>query len=170
MIFAISPAMEEQLLQLEYLDIALTIGATWWVPLIESIHVLAATLVVGMLLMIDLRLLGLAARRYEPQLILRQQLPWVWGAFITAVITGGLMFITNALAYASNTAMQYKLLLIVLAGMNTLILHGALRHSRNKNRDNTTSSKLPFEKISGALSLTVWVGVIIAGRWIGHLS
>ncbi|GAB1255601.1 hypothetical protein NBRC116494_01030 [Aurantivibrio plasticivorans] len=173
MIINITPSMEESLLQLEYLDIALTIGATWWFPFIESIHVLAATFMLGMLLMVDLRLLGVAAKHYSVNSILKQQLPWVWLGFVVAVVTGGLMFITNALAYASNPAMQYKLLLILIAGLNTVFLHALLKPmKRVADQLNSVSSNTGFQltAVAGGVSLSIWVAIIFAGRWIGHIQ
>ena len=70
-------------------------------PVIESVHVLAICLVVGSILVVDLRLLGLASTKW-PAGRLTAILPLTWCAFVVAVASGGLMFISNAAKYLSN--------------------------------------------------------------------
>ncbi len=55
------------------------IGGTSWFPFLESIHVIAAALLVGAIATIDLRLLGVGAVRYPLSTLGREILPWVWG-------------------------------------------------------------------------------------------
>ena len=159
-------ALEEVWLRLEELPLANHIGETWWFPLLESIHVLAAALVVGSILTVDLRLLGLAARRYQVSRVVGELVPWSVGAFVVAVTTGTGLFITRASGYMDNTAFQIKLVLLVFAGINIAVFH--LRTFWNVAE--WEPSSLPFgAKLAGAASLGIWAGVMLAGRWIGHL-
>src|ERR687896_99295 len=89
---------------LENLPIAGHIGATWWFPFLESIHVVSATFVVGSILMVDLRLLGLAARAYPVSRITKEVVPWTYRACAVSVATGAGMFISRASHYADNRA------------------------------------------------------------------
>ena len=73
---------------LEGLPLAEHIGFTWWFPFLESIHVLAVGFLVGSILMVDVRLLGLAALRYPASRMTRELLPWTWAAFCLAIVTG----------------------------------------------------------------------------------
>ena len=56
-----------------------SIGFTAWFPFLESIHVLAIGLVVGSILMVDLRLLGVAGLSYAASRMIRELIPWTWG-------------------------------------------------------------------------------------------
>ena len=71
-------------------------------PVVESVHVLAICLVVGSILVVDLRLLGLASTKWPVSRVTRAILPLTWGAFIVAVASGGLMFKSNATKYLGN--------------------------------------------------------------------
>ena len=71
-------------------------------PLIESAHVIGLTLVFGTIMIIDLRMLGLAWTRRPFSVIADEVLRWTWVAFGIAAVTGALMFITNAAAYYQN--------------------------------------------------------------------
>ena len=92
-------------------------------PWIESVHVLAIVLVVGTISIIDLRLLGVASLDRAATRLMRDVLPWTWGAFVFAAITGGLLFSSNAPKYAHNFFFQGKLVFLVAAGLNMAIFH-----------------------------------------------
>jgi hypothetical protein len=154
-------------LGLEYLPIAEQIGATWLFPLVNSLHVLSVTLMLGALLMLDLRLAGLAARLYPISDLSRDFLPWIWTAFIIAVISGLGLFITRASAHVLNPAFQWKIVLMVCAGVNMLALHWLLK----KLPADFGGAKTPplWIRFSGVTSLLLWAGVMLGGRWMGHI-
>jgi hypothetical protein len=149
------------------LPLSTHIGETWWFPLLESFHVLASTFVVGSILMLDLRLLGLAARQHPVSRIVRETVPWTRAAFGVAALTGLGMFITQPGRYAGNRAFQAKLVLLVLAGINMAVFH--LRTVRSVERWDTAEATTTAARFAGAGSILLWVGILLAGRWIGHL-
>src|SRR5262245_2744694 len=79
-------------------------------PIVESIHVLAAATVFGTILIVDLRLLGFPNTRRSFTRISHEMLRVTWAAFFCAVITGALMFAANANTYYGNTAFRFKML------------------------------------------------------------
>ena len=154
-------------LDIEEWTISWTIGGTNWFPLLESIHVIAAAMVVGTILWVDLRLIGVAAVQYPITTMSRELVPWTWGAFVIATITGIGMFITRAASHVLNPAFQSKMVLLVLAGLNMAYFHFKLyKDIAQCDSLGITSIQL---KIAGSLSLFLWVGVMLAGRWIGHI-
>lgn len=143
------------------------IGGTAWFPFLESIHVIAAAMVVGSILMVDLRLLGLAATRYPITTLSKELVPWSWGAFVIATITGLGMFITRAASHVVNPAFQWKIVLLVLAGANMVYFH--FRVYRQIERwDSAIATPIQL-KVIGSMSLFLWAGVMLAGRWVGHI-
>lgn len=153
-------------LNLEYLPLAEQIGATWLFPLFNSLHVISITLMLGALLMLDLRLSGVAATRYPVKVLSRDFLPWVWTAFVVAVLTGLGLFITRASAHVLNPAFQWKMVLMALAGINMLVLH---KYYLRGYLQQSESPAPAAAKLSGYLSLVLWAGVMLAGRWVGHI-
>lgn len=143
------------------------IGFTAWFPFLESIHVLAVGLVFGSILMIDLRLLGVAALRYPVSSMIRELIPWTWFAFSIAAVTGTALFMTRAGAYPYNPALQAKMVLLLLAcGNMALFQFRTFRHIESWD----TAVATPISaKLAGAASLILWVAIILAGRWTGHL-
>jgi hypothetical protein len=134
-------------------------------PWIECVHVLALTLVIGSISMVDLRLIGLTARKRSVAQITASVLPVTWAAFGVAVITGGLLFSSNATTYSQNACFQAKLLLIALAGLNMCAYHVLLGRRAGEW---TTSALTPLRaRAVGALSLCLWIAIAACGRWIG---
>jgi hypothetical protein len=134
-------------------------------PWIESVHVLAIVLVVGTVAIVDLRLIGVASLDRAAARLMRDVLPFTWGAFVIAAITGSLMFSSNAKIYAHNFFFQGKLVLLALAGLNMAVFHvvgaGDIRHWGATRRTPLAA------KAAGAASLLVWAAVVAFGRWIG---
>jgi len=135
-------------------------------PWIESVHVLAITLVVGTIAIVDLRLIGLASRDRPVVRLTGDVLRCTWIAFAVAAITGVLLFSSNAFNYAHNDHFQRKLVFLVLAGINMAIFH--LFVGRDVGRWGISPLATPLRaKIAGAISLLIWIGVVAFGRWVG---
>ena len=152
---------------LEEQPLSAEIGATWWFPLLESIHVLASTFVVGTIVTVDLRLLGLIARQHPVSRIVREVVPWTQAAFVVAAVTGVGMFITQATRYADNRAFQIKVVLLVLAGLNMAAFHG--RTFRTVAGWDVSHRVPAAGMFAGACSILLWIGIMLSGRWVGHL-
>jgi hypothetical protein len=134
-------------------------------PLIESVHVVSICLVVGSILVVDLRLLGLASLDRSVSRVTRGILPLTWFAFAVAVASGSLMFISNATKYLENGYFITKLLLIGAAGLNMVIFHAI--SARNQPQWEN-KARLPFPaRLAGGLSILLWISVVACGRWIG---
>ncbi len=134
-------------------------------PFIESVHVLSICLVVGSILAVDLRLLGLASIRRSVSRVTHGILPLTWCAFVVAVASGGLLFISNATKYLGNGFFIAKLCLIGAAGLNMVIFH-AISAKDLPRWENETRLPLPA-RLAGGLSILLWVAVVACGRWIG---
>ncbi|MSO98983.1 MAG: hypothetical protein EXR11_12325 [Rhodospirillaceae bacterium] len=140
----------------------------WLFPTIETIHVLALTMVVGTIAMVDLRLLGLRNAATAVDELTAEILPWSWTAFVFAVASGLSMFISKAVTYAYNPPFLFKITLIALAGLNMAIFHlGAFRTVRAW----ASISRPPLgARVAGAFSLLAWILVVIMGRWVGFTT
>jgi len=139
-------------------------GATLF-PWIECMHVLALTTVIGSIALVDLRLIGVTSRERSVAQVTDEALPLTWSAFAVAVMTGSLMFVSNAVAYGHNTFFLIKLGLLVCAGLNMAVYQGFLNRGSDQWVD---AARTPLRaRVAGAVSLTLWVGVVAAGRWIG---
>ena len=140
-------------------------GAVPAMPVVESIHVLAAVTILGTLLIVDLRLLGLRDPRRAVTRMSKELLPIAWLAFGAAVLTGALMFSTNAHTYFFNTAFRVKMLALLFAGLNMAVFQ--LVTIRNVAAWDASARPPRAARWAGALSLLLWACVVLLGRWIG---
>ena len=134
-------------------------------PWIESVHVLAITLVVGSIGIVDLRLLGWASVNRSITAVAAEVLPFTWGAFVFAVLTGGALFSSHSVGYADNFQFRMKMLLLLCAGINMLAFHAVM----GRGIGQWTEPKItPWQgKIAGTVSLALWISIVAFGRWIG---
>ena len=137
-------------------------------PLIESFHVIGLTLVFGTILIIDLRLLGIASTRRPFSRITSDIMKWTWAAYVLTATTGVLMFTTNAGVYYHNFFFRTKILLIVLAGINMLVFESTT--GRTVHRWDKDAAAPRAGKTAAALSLLLWIAIIFMGRWIGFTT
>ena len=137
-------------------------------PLIESTHVIGLTLVFGTIAIIDLRLLGLASTNRSFQRLAADIMKWTWVAFAVSAATGSLMFITNAAVYYHNAYFRAKIALLFLAAINMLVFELTTRRTVAQwDRD---ASAPPLGRAVAAVSLVIWISVIVTGRMIGFTT
>jgi hypothetical protein len=142
-------------------------GTEWLFPIIETLHVMALTIFMGSIAMMDLRLLGVASRSSRVSMLAKELLPVTRTAWCLAAIFGSLMFISKARTYAGNPQFQLKFVCMGLAAANMLVFHlGAFRHVNTWDTGGPPRSA----KIAGALSLALWIGVVFMGRWTGFTT
>ncbi len=137
-------------------------------PVLESVHVMALSVVFGTIVIVDLRALGIASAQRPFARLSSELLRITWAAFAVAALTGTLMFMTNARVYASNTSFRIKMVLLVIAGLNMALFH--LTAGRSIARWDRAPSAPGFGKVTATLSLVVWIAVIFAGRVIGFTT
>lgn len=152
---------------LEHRPFAISIAeSTWCFPIVETIHVLALTVVVGSVAMMDLRLLGVGNKDRPASEVIAGSLPWAWSAFAVAFVAGSLMFCSKAASYYVNLPFRIKLVCLALAALNMLVFH--LFTARDM--PSWDSGKPPLgARLAATFSLTLWVIIVAAGRWVGFV-
>jgi len=137
-------------------------------PAVETVHVIAITTVIGLIAIVDLRLLGLAARSYSITRLSCAMLPATWIAFVLALMTGALLFASQPATYFDNTAFRLKIALILLAGVNMMVFH---RLTMRNIASWDEAGSIPLgARAAGGLSLVIWILVVAFGRWIGFTT
>jgi hypothetical protein len=136
----------------------------WAFTTVQVAHFFAVSLVLGTIAIVDLRLLGVAAIKRPFAELSRQLLPFTWAAFVLAVATGSLLFISQATDYFVNPVFWFKMSLIVLAGINMMIFEFiTVRDVEKWNLDPTPP---PRARLAGGISIACWALVIVLGRII----
>jgi hypothetical protein len=141
-------------------------NSTWMFPALEALHFLGLILLIGSLLVVDARLLGVGAR--VPVNAVMAFLPWSLVGFAINLVTGIMFFVSDPNTYYPNTAFRLKMLAVVLAGLNAIWFKRAVHPQLLASPD---SSALPENsRLIAGLSLALWFSVIVFGRLIPYLA
>lgn len=134
--------------------------------IIESIHVLGITLLVGTIALLDLRMMGVVFRQISVTRIARTDFPLTWSGFVIMFLSGFLLFWAEAAKNYVNPAFRIKILLPLLVGLNPLIFHKTI-YRRVQEWELLEVS--PWRARTAAIaSLTLWGGIVVQGRMIAY--
>ena len=142
--------------------------STWLFPTVETLHVLSLVLVVGSIIIVDLRLLNHASRERSVRELSDDVLPWTWAAFVSAAITGSLLFSSSALRYVGIWQFDAKMCLLVVAAINMLIFQRGIYRSVD-SWDRPPAQPPAAAKLAGGVSLFLWISIVGLGRFIGFM-
>jgi hypothetical protein len=140
----------------------------YWFPIIEGIHTLGITAVVGTVAVLDLRLLGVIMKEEPVSGIARQVLPWTWAGFAVMFVTGVLLSVAEAATNYFNWAFRIKLILLIMVGLNPLIFH--LTVYRRVNSWDCARVTPGRARAAAVCSLVLWASIIVAGRLIAYVN
>ncbi len=138
----------------------------WLWPLMETLHFIGLSLLLGGLIVIDTRMAGLF--RGLNIAATHKLLPWVFVGFGINLTTGVLFFFGDPMRYAVNWGFQVKMILVVIAGLNALWFWLRLNkpmHSWEPHGDTSGEAK-----IVAWISLISWTGVLLFGRLIPYVG
>jgi len=139
--------------------------ASWFVPLVQTVHILAIAIVLAAVAMLSLRLIVMSSGTFE-QGLSTDWIPWVWSALVVLLITGVLLTITEPSRELLNMVFRIKMLLVlVLAGTLTII---QVRVRRDKRYWTSSPSRQRVARFIGVLCLVLGVCLVTAGRWIAY--
>ncbi len=140
--------------------------SSWLFPLIEGTHILTLPLSVGMIVIFDLRLLGIAFRSEPASRIMSQFVRWSMIGFAVMFTTGGLLFMTQAEKAYGNPFFRTKLILLLLLGINAAVFQ-KMFYPKMAQWDLAGRTPAGVRFCAG-LSLVAWVAVIVCGRTMAY--
>lgn len=143
-------------------------NSTWIVPTSQSIHIVSLSIVFGSALLINLRLLGIGRAERSVSELTRALVPWIYAGLVVLLFTGIVQTIATVQSVLVTPAFWWKMLMI--AGV--LIL--TMRFSRSVQLDPAKWDGRATRPVGATLlalvSLGLWIGIILCGRFIGDLS
>jgi hypothetical protein len=150
---------------LEHISWVQTMGSTGWMySTISVTHYVTMFWCIGSMALVDLRVMGLAARNRSVGEIAHQLLPWAWIGFALAMISGFLMFATDAGDWAPSSYFHIKLTLIALSVVFAIVVQ---KSAPKWSKAPETPSAA---KIIALLSLLLWIATILSASEIPALE
>jgi hypothetical protein len=135
-------------------------------PIIMSLHLSSIAVFGGLILMTDLRLLGLAMPNTKVSDVIAQTRFWKRIGFVVMVTCGALLAGAKLDKYYDNPYFQLKLLFLMLVGVHALVFHrGVYGNAAALDR---APAIPPIAKTAACLSLVLWIGILSFGRWIAY--
>lgn len=135
--------------------------STWAFAVIESVHLLALSLIGGAVLILDLRLLGLGLKRQLVRDVARDAQPWLVGSLLVMLVTGALLFLSEPVKCYFSTPFRIKMLCLLLGTI------WAFTVRRKVAAAGEGRVRPIWMKVVALVSLALWFGVGAGGRWIG---
>ena len=140
-------------------------GWLWLYPIIEIVHIVGFVMLVGAVVMFDLRILGLS-RALSVRALGRHLLRWSVTGLIFVVPAGLMMFSAHPQEFASNQVFLLKLGLIGAAGVNATLFH--MNVYRSVAHWDTETAAPATAKMHAFLSIVIWIAVISCGRLLAY--
>jgi hypothetical protein len=139
--------------------------STWMYPIVEIVHIVAFVILVGAVVMFDLRVLGLG-RGLPVTALARHLLCWSWAGLALVVPAGLMMFTAHATEFATNPAFLLKLALLATAAVNVAFFH--LVPYRSVGAWDVAVEAPGAARVAAVLSIVIWIAVITCGRLIAY--
>lgn len=139
--------------------------SVWLYPTVEILHILGFAILVGAAILFDLRLVGFA-KRIPVVDVAAYFKKWAFTSFMLVLISGGILFVINAVSLASNQAFILKMVLLLAAAINAVVFQ-LYSSKRMPQWNKDTPSPLPA-KLAGIFSMILWVSILAAGRLIAY--
>jgi hypothetical protein len=140
-------------------------GDLWLYPMVEVMHIVGFSVLVGAVVMFDLRVLGLS-RSIQVTALARHLLSWAIVALLLIVPAGLMMFSAHPHDFASNDIFILKLCLIATAGLNALLFHVGIYRSVAVWDSGVAAPGVA--RFQALFSIGLWISVIFCGRLLAY--
>ena len=130
----------------------------WAFPLAECFHIVFFAMAIGSIVMVDLRLLGLAFQRRTPAEMVRDTWVYTLVGLAVTILAGMALFVSDPRMYSFNAWFRLKAAILLVA-----ILYNYTVHSRVATR----GSSKAVVAVVGAISVLLWVSVVAGGVFVG---
>jgi hypothetical protein len=132
----------------------------WSFPVCEVFHIIGFVLLIGTIMMVDLRLLGLGMRRQTPAQLVQDTAPWSLLGPVTVLISGPLIFLSDPALYVYNKAFRFKITMLILAMIYNWTIHRKVAMMKEPG---------DAGKLVGMLSIVMWTSIIFGGIFIAFI-
>jgi hypothetical protein len=135
-------------------------------PIVQTVHLLSIAAVMGSSVLIDLKVLGLALPSQGTGELVRRLMPWTWCALPLLALSGLVFVLARPASYFVNPIFRLKFSMLVPA----IILAVVFQRATSTDADfwERSRGRRASARVIAAFSLVLWIGVVLAGRWIAY--
>ena len=144
--------------------IALINGTAWTAATLEIVHYFSMFVLVGSMVIVDLRVLSLLGRQQDATQLADRLFPWIWASLALNFLSGFFMFAGSAIAYYRNDIFYDKVGVVLLAIVTNIIVQQRVR------KWDQLPAMPAWAKLIAVVSIGLWIGAIIAGVEVPALT
>lgn len=142
-------------------------SAKWFVPLVQTVHIVAIAIFLTSVYVISFRLVGLTRGEQPLSGLTAKSIPWIWTALCVLLLSGTLLTITEPARELLNWVFRVKMLLVLALAGAILMVQSRMR----RNPEYWTES--PLRRLAaravGIIFMVLGAGIVTAGRWIAYV-
>jgi magnesium-transporting ATPase (P-type) len=142
-------------------------SADWFVPLVQTVHIIAIAILLTSVYVLSFRLIGLTRGAQALATLTAKSTPWFWTALCVLLVSGILLTITEPARELLNWAFRIKMLLVMaLAAMLWMV---QLRMRQNPEYWTESPARRHAARAIGIVAVIVGACIVTAGRWIAYV-
>jgi magnesium-transporting ATPase (P-type) len=142
-------------------------SANWFVPLVQTLHIIAIAILLTSVYIMGFRLIGLTRGSLPLAALSAKSTPWIWAALCVLLVSGILLTITEPARELLNWVFRIKMLLVLMLAVILLLVQTRVR----KNPEYWTESpaRRRAARAIGIVFLIIGACIVTAGRWIAYV-
>jgi len=141
-------------------------GSIWTYPIVESLHAIGVAVFLGLLLVWDLRLLGVLFKRVPVTEVWARLIPWIAAGAVFMMVTGIALFVAKPVYSWGHVFFRIKVVALILALANAVAFHFGIE--RRVVDWDCVPIPPRAARIAGVCSIALWAVIVVAGRLIGY--
>ncbi len=141
-------------------------GSIWTYPIVESLHAIGVAVFLGLLLVWDLRLLGVLFKRVPVTEVWARLIPWIAAGAVFMMATGIALFVAKPVYSWGHVFFRIKVVALLLALANAVAFHFGIE--RRVVDWDCVPIPPRAARIAGVCSIALWAVIVVAGRLIGY--
>lgn len=136
-------------------------SSEWVFPIAECFHITAFAWSIGLIAAVDYRLLGFGIQHSKPSEVLRNTAPWTILGLAVVLLSGPVLFLSDARMYLHNSSFVFKMCALAVALIFNFTLHWKVAKS--------DTSSPPVRVVTAIVSLALWISVVFGGLFIAFV-
>lgn len=133
-------------------------SSDWVFPIAECFHITAFAWSVGMIALVDYRLLGFGIQHSKPSDVLRTTAPWTLLGLAVVLLSGPVLFLSDPRMYLYNPSFRFKMVALLIAILFNYTIHRKVAMS--------DTSSAGVQAVTAVVSLALWISVVFGGLFI----
>jgi magnesium-transporting ATPase (P-type) len=142
-------------------------SANWFVPLVQTVHIIAIAILLTSVYVLSFRLIGLTRGAQPLATLAAKSTPWFWTALCVLLLSGVLLTITEPARELLNWAFRVKMLMVM--ALAVILWRVQLRMRQNPDYWTESPARRHAARAFGVAAVIVGAGIVTAGRWIAYV-